>query len=476
MNDRINGGAMNAAGGSGYYESPAPEKKSYTARQRWLLLGTLALGAVFSWVVLGGWTFSDDFSGRGWCLRYGAFWLAYLAGFYFATWETSKSSVEGWALALAALLLILRPLVYAEQGLALSSVLAIPLLLMLHSVVSLRRFTLGREAAGAYLRGWFVSPFICLGRFFGAAGSLFKKKANASGAVWLGLLAGLPVAIVAAALLVSADAAMSYYLQDFLDSFNIGPFLLRAFFALALAALFYSFIYDSAYREAREVTPVSDSRPIRSAGALAAGSLVMAVYVVFALFQFAYLTGLAGLPAGLTYSEYAVRGFNELCAVAGLNLALFAVFSAFAEDTRPVRALLWALLAATVVILASAVARLVMYVDAYGLTLRRIVAFWFMLYLAAMLLLSMAKLVKKELKLLKLAAYTLVVFYLALSALNLDAIIAQSVLSRAEKAGELTTEDANYLRCSLSEDALPVMRESPLKAQIWYDVEESDIP
>ena len=63
MNDRINGGAMNAAGGSGYYESPAPEKKSYTARQRWLLLGTLALGAVFSWVVLGGWTFSDDFSG-----------------------------------------------------------------------------------------------------------------------------------------------------------------------------------------------------------------------------------------------------------------------------------------------------------------------------------------------------------------------------------------------------------------------------
>ena len=88
----------------------------------------------------------------------------------------------------------------------------------------------------------------------------------------------------------------------------------------------------------------------------------------------------------------------------------------------------------------------------------------------AALVLAAVKLYRPKLRLIRLLAGVLVAWYLCLSALNLDAIIAKSVLADAARKGGLTERNADFLRYELSEDAHNVLLESPLREQIYYDV------
>jgi hypothetical protein len=98
---------------------------------------------------------------------------------------------------------------------------------------------------------------------------------------------------------------------------------------------------------------------------------VAALFAIFVALQLAYLFG--GLDTiaagGITYSDYARRGFFELVAVTALAGGLVIVLYALVEHRG--RAFVWtalALAALTFVILASAAYRLRLYQDAYGWT------------------------------------------------------------------------------------------------------------
>ena len=451
-------------------ETPAPEKRVYSPLQRWLLAFTLVLGAIvaFSWFGEG----SVFQTIRDFAPAYAAFWAVYAVAFCIANPKRARRPASLFLLSAAALL-FLRYAVYAQVETNLLNLVVIPLILMLHAVDCAFDVPACREGQyiTLYLRGWFVAPFACIGRFFGALGSLFPRgKGNTRGrAVRLGLLCALPVAIFVAALLIQADAVMAYYLSRFLKGLSLGSILPRLLGMLLVAMLFYSFLYAMTWQR-----PAVLDAPYRKAfdpaGVLAALGLLLAVYAVFAAFQFTYLTGLAGLPAELTYSEYAVRGFQELCAVAAINFIAFGICLAYTKESPALRPALLALLGATALLLLSALYRLMLYIRAYGLTINRILPLWFMLFLLAALVLAAVKLYRPKLRLIRLLAGVLVAWYLCLSALNLDAIIAKSVLADAERKGGLTERNADFLRYELSEDARSVLLESPLREQIYYDV------
>ncbi len=451
-------------------------KRVYTRAHRGLLFAMLALGAVFSWVLLGDHLWEDTLRGTG--LRWAAFWLAYAVCFYAFTWKTSSKKPVGWMLLALALWLMARYLVYAEQTLGFLNLLAIPLVLMLNAVECTAVVPEARQGGYilAYVRGFFIAPFAGIGRFFGAAGSLLsKKEEDAKGrAVRLGLLAGLMLALIVVPLLVQADSALRVLLEDAFENLRLGETVLRILGALAVAALFYSFVFTLAY----EQKPFSEKPYVKSlhaAGVTAALGVLLAIYLLFAAVQFTYLTGFAGLPANLTYSEYAVRGFSELSVVAAINFIAFAVCITWAKQDKALKGVLAGLIAATAMLLVSAMVRLVLYINAYGLTINRILPFWFMLFLFALLALCAAKLARPNLRLLRLAAGTFAAFYFALSLLNLDAIVAKSVLARAEERGTLSEADANFLRYDLSGDASKVLQKSPLKYEIYYDVSKQDV-
>ena len=93
--------------------------------------------------------------------------------------------------------------------------------------------------------------------------------------------------------------------------------------------------------------------------------------------------------AGLTYSEYLHQGFWQLIAAAALTLAVvsaarrWTVRSAGADD-RLQRLLLGGLCLLTLIVLASAWQRLELYVEAYGMTILRVLVEWVLLFLAGL--------------------------------------------------------------------------------------------
>lgn len=445
--------------------APGPDmvdkRPGYTAAMRWLLLFCAVIGMVFAFVL-----FSDENLLHGGdkiniMLCYGLFWLAYLAAFYYACWHRAGKNLPAWLIALSSIWFVIRPFVYKEHTLYIINFIALPLMLMLHAVIVSFDIPQERELYGllAWVKGWFIAPFVRIGRFFGCIGSLARAGGDAKRAssVRIGLLIGLPMVVVAALLLINADAALRFYVKDSLNSAE--SVIARAITAFIIAMLFYSFIFYMAYDK-----PKIESRPysriIPSAAAVTALMMLLVLYAVFAAFQFTYLTGLKGLPEGMTYSEYAVHGFNELCTVGCLNIAVFIILNTFSAKSKGLAACLCALMVCTVALVFCAGFRLYMYIEAYGLTVRRILSLWFMAALLVFAVICIVKLYAPSLRLLRTMAVAFVALYMLLNLLNIDAIIAKTVLGRADATGYMSEEDALYLKYELSSDAAPVIEQS----------------
>ncbi len=118
--------------------------------------------------------------------------------------------------------------------------------------------------------------------------------------------------------------------------------------------------------------------------------LVDLLFLFFVVIQLRYLFGgveLIAAATGLTYAEYARRGFFELVTASGLVLPLLAgadwvVRTESREHQRTFRQLAIVLLLLLAVVMASALARMRLYVGAFGLSEIRVYSTAFMLYLA----------------------------------------------------------------------------------------------
>ena len=130
---------------------------------------------------------------------------------------------------------------------------------------------------------------------------------------------------------------------------------------------------------------VSDGEAVWVLGVLA---LAFAAFVAVQVRYFFGGEELVRAVTGLTYAEYARRGFFELVAVAALLLGVLLAVDWLARDVvgrsrQALRLLTVALLALLGVILASALQRMRLYVGAFGLTELRFFTTAFMFWLVA---------------------------------------------------------------------------------------------
>ncbi|MEL7608768.1 MAG: DUF4173 domain-containing protein [Bacillota bacterium] len=435
--------------------NPESEGTARGARAQWLLAIALLIGIAFDRLIVDGFLQAPNHTIYTLC--YGGFWMLYLALFTALARDRMRKNREAWFFAAASVLLVARGLLYAQHELLLMNALVLPLILMLHALLvrhGCERGQEGRLIAG-YLAGWFAWPFSALGRCASAVGTLFQKRGSktANQAI-LGVLLAFPALVVAGYLLLSADAVFSRLMADLferLDLFEIFWHILAVFVA---AMLFYSFLYNAAIVSGERPKAEEKERPTLPSVTLnVALSLVLALYAVFAYIQFTYLTGLNGLPAGLTYSQYARSGFGQLLWVCAINLGLFALCLKVGKSSGTLTALLFGLLAASAVMLGSALIRLLLYADAYGLTVARLFSLWLIAFLAFTLIACAVKLIRGSVPLIRILAAALMLWYLTLNLVNVDGIIAESVLGRAAREGALSQQDANYVQHVLSSDA-----------------------
>ncbi|MGW3342649.1 DUF4153 domain-containing protein [Nonomuraea rubra] len=199
-------------------------------------------------------------------------------------------------------------------------------------------------------------------------------------------------------LFASADAVFASYVErltatpDWAESAPLRIFLF-ALFAVLLAAV----VLVALRPVVDPVGPDTRFRVSRSIWALP----LSAVNLLFAAFVAVQITALFGgntlvlRTAGLTYAEYARQGFFQLVVVSVFVLAIVAVAAGLLKVERRERWLLAVLLGVlcglTMVVLASALHRMNLYTDAYGLSRLRLsvqATVWWLGALFALVLLA----------------------------------------------------------------------------------------
>ena len=217
-------------------------------------------------------------------------------------------------------------------------------------------------------------------------------RVGASGAI--GLCIAFPLVFVFGTLFVSADLAFRTFVQHIFDA-EWDTIIQHILTITVVAWLCGGFLHVAA-TDARVGFPLE-----RSAAALRLESLSVFIpltllnglFLIFVAVQFRYFFGDASLivdPAGPTYSEYARQGFFQLVAVA--VLALFVLYAgdwlqrdASAQARAWFRRLAGLLIALVYLVMASALHRMYLYYDAYGLTQLRFYTTAFMLLLGIVL-------------------------------------------------------------------------------------------
>ena len=281
--------------------------------------------------------------------------------------------------------------------------------------------------------------------------------------IFIGLIISVPLLVIVIALLASADTVFQKFLADILKPLeSIGSIPLTEHVGVIGIITVLLFGYLTVVLKAK-VEGLSEAAE-RDSGAwdatIVATVLVMVnvVYSLFCVIQFTYLFGgeevIRSIP-DYTYAEYARRGFSELILVTVINLSILLIGLHFTKNDgkldRVVRTLRCLLVLCTAIMLYSAHLRLKLYEEVYGYTYARIFAHTFIGFLFVLFLLTLYKLWRRELPLVKAFAIAALLAYTTLNYVNVDAIIARKNIDRYLGTGKI---DLDYLQ-ELSYDAMP---------------------
>lgn len=189
---------------------------------------------------------------------------------------------------------------------------------------------------------------------------------------------------------------------------------------------------------------------------------ILCLYVLFFISQWSYYVSAFThvLPDGLTYAQYAREGFFQLCTVCVFNAILLVCLQAFMRRAEGEKGILRRILAGiislfTLILIATALSKMVLYIDAYGMTRNRILATWMILLLAVVFVLSLVHVFCKKLPIAMAILIACVAFALILFLPNIDGMIANYNVN-AYISGDLSSVDVDAL-CDLDYAAVPAL-------------------
>lgn len=325
--------------------------------------------------------------------------------------------------------------------------------------------------AADFLRALFVLPFTSLARIFTA---LFGNSRSRSGGKTVAkVLLGFAVAIIPTAVifaLLSYDRGFTELFNKITGYFSFSKIFSHFFsftFGVPLAMYIYGLLIASLEKKTFEkATPERYRRAYRKMNFAPAVTLIAAVlpillvYVVFFVSQWQYyVSGFEGvLPDDQIYATYAREGFFQLCVVSAINFFIIIALNLFMnrKDDRPpvtLRILSVVLSVFTLVLMSTAMSKLIMYIKVYGLTPKRVHAAWFMAVLAVMFLLVTVKQFVLKIRLLSVCASVCVVMFAALALSGSGSAIAKYNVDRYLD-GSLKTVDVTALE-DLGDEAVP---------------------
>lgn len=318
-----------------------------------------------------------------------------------------------------------------------------------------------RTGSGRFFLSDLFNAFLVLPLFnYTREWHVFKKMGSGSStghvlkAVLLGLVIGVPVLLVVLYLLVEADAAFQAMIGRLF--FNVPQMLLevlRLALALVLSAYFFGLFYGACKKEktafdaaALETGNQKVKKLPAVTGCTVFGLLCLAYFMFFAAQGGYYFSAFWGsLPGGgITAAEYARRGFFELCQVSVINLLVMGAGQLFLREAQKTARILLkglnvTLSILTLLLIATALSKMFLYIERFGMTQLRVFTSWFMLLLALFFIVLIIRQFR-DFAVMKTCAMVAGVMVVLLSYTNMDRMIVSYNLSAYEK-GQLQELD-----------------------------------
>ena len=297
-----------------------------------------------------------------------------------------------------------------------------------------------------YVKAIFVMPFYSLTKIFRA---LAYGKAKSSMKIILKALVGLAIAAIPTIvifLLLSYDDSFISIFEKIFD-FNVETLFSHiGSLILTLPLSMYVFgLFESSSEKLLKKTITAEDcnngfsivRIMPQLTALTAALPILFVYIIYFISQWKYyVSGFTGvLPDDFSYAVYAREGFFQLCAVSFINLVIIMAIVLFTkrkdEKTSTLLKILSTVFCAfTLVLISTAVAKLVMYIDSYGLTQKRVYAMWFMALIAVVFIIIAIGRFATKIKTVWTSFFVCVIFFAVLSLSNVNGIIAEYNVDR----------------------------------------------
>ena len=197
-------------------------------------------------------------------------------------------------------------------------------------------------------------------------------------------------------------------------------------------------------------------------------SVIAVIYLFYSVIQIIYLfIGQdGGIPAEITYAEYARSGFWELLFVSIINFLMVLVSIYLFQENKILKGILAIICMCTFIMIFSSAYRMWMYVDVYHLTFLRMFVLWFLGTLTLVMLGTILSIYKKKFPLFRYIMLVVGCCYIVFSLARPDYWIATYNIANTEN---MNMGELNYLVYSLSDDAAPAIAKIQPQEITWSE-------
>lgn len=318
-----------------------------------------------------------------------------------------------------------------------------------------------------------------------------SKKMQLVGKIGIGCLIGIPILLIAGNLLIGADAAfegmMDLIIRNLYIDVDVEDIVLRIVSFTIIFFPLMGFLYGLTHekkeesrgcgldkREAwsldgeidNEVPATQYERGLDFTIVMTVSTLLGMLYLLYCFAQLSYFVSAfqSILPESYTYAEYARRGFFEMLPIACLNLGVIEGITLFTKGRGEAKKRKWMkgytffFIGFTLFIIVTALSKMAMYMNNYGLTLKRIYVTWFLVLCILVLGLITLKICREKVRLCKSLFIIFTVMYLGLNYMNPDYQVARHNADLYLEKGEDTVDDFYGLSLSAVGPLLDMQR------------------
>lgn len=276
----------------------------------------------------------------------------------------------------------------------------------------------------------------------------------------IGLVCAIPALLIIVPLLIASDEAF----RGMMDNIFTNAFadIFKALFGIILSIFVLS--YGFSLRKGRIARiKKGNLKGIESAYIVSFLSAIGFCYLLYLFSQLAYFfSAFSGfLPDGqITYAQYARKGFFEMCVIAVINLiivflALLLTKKKEGKVSGAVKALATFIATFTLIIIATAISKMILYIGEYGMTILRLTTSAFMVFLAIVFISVIFRIFLTKINIIKTALIAAGCILLCLGTLNVNGVCARYNYENYVN-GKLETVDINALY-NLGDEGIPYL-------------------